>query len=106
MNNQEARAILKNLKYVLAIELLCAAQGLDLRTGQYKSGGQAFAPEGIKSKGQTPGRGVDAAYEFVREHIAYLSKDRLIKTDIETAFELIDTGELLAYVESEVGALS
>lgn len=103
---RKARAILKNLKYVLAIELLCAAQGLDLRTGRYKRDGQAFAPEGIESRGQTPGRGVDAAYEFVRENIAYLSKDRLIKEDIETAFQLIDSGDLLAHVESEVGTLS
>jgi len=103
---RKSRAILKNLKYVLAIELLCAAQGLDLRTGRYKNGGQAFAPEGIESKGQTPGRGVDAAYEFVRKNIGYLSKDRLIKNDIEMAFRLIDQGDFLHHVESKVGELS
>ncbi len=103
---RKARSILKNLKYVLAIELLCATQGIDLRTGQYKkSGGQAFAPEGIETHSQTPGKGVEAAYDFVRENIAYLSKDRLLKTDIETAFQLIDSGDLLARVESVVGEL-
>jgi len=104
---RKARAILKNLKYVLAIEMLCAAQGLDLRTGRYKRGdGEAFAPAGIETKSQPPGRGVDAAHDFVRDHIPHLSRDRLISADIEKAFQLIDSGELLAYVEDAVGKLS
>jgi histidine ammonia-lyase len=103
---RKARSILKNLKYVLAIELLCAAQGLDLRTGRYKSGdGHAFAPDGIETKSQTPGKGVDAAYDLVREHISHLSRDRFIKADIETAFNLIDSGDLLAAVEDVIGQL-
>ncbi|MBX3075882.1 histidine ammonia-lyase [Candidatus Obscuribacterales bacterium] len=103
---RKARSILKNLKYVLAIELLCAAQGLDLRTGyNMRRDSQAFAPEGIETKSQSPGKGVEAAHTFVREHISHLAKDRLIKTDIETAFHLIDSGEFLAAVEDVVGVL-
>lgn len=103
---RKARAILKNLKYVLAIELLCATQGLDLRMGRYKSGdGHAFAPEGIETKSQPPGKGVDAAHDFVRAHVSHLSKDRLIKADIETAYNMIESGELLAAVETAVGKL-
>lgn len=103
---RKARSILKNLKYVLAIELLCAAQGLDLRTGyNMRRDSQAFAPEGIETKSQAPGKGVEAAHTFVRDHVAHLAKDRLIKTDIETAYHLIDSGELLAAVEDVVGVL-
>lgn len=103
---RKARSILQNLKYVLAIELLCAAQGLDLRTGAYKSGdGHAFAPAGIETKSQPPGRGVDAAHDFVRARVSHLSRDRFIKEDIETAYKMIDSGELLAFVEDAVGKL-
>ncbi len=104
---RKARAILKNLKNVLAIELLCAAQGLDLRTGIYKRGeGQAFAPAGIETKSQHPGKGVRAAHEFVRKHVSHLGRDRYIKQDIDAAYELIESGGLLEHVEAEVGSLS
>lgn len=102
---RKSRTILKNLKYVLAIELLCAAQALDLRSGRYKDSEHGFAPSGIETKGQDPGKGVKVAYDFVRDRISHMTRDRLVQADIELAYEMIDSGLLLEHVENEIGPL-
>lgn len=106
ISSRKARSILANLKYVLAIELLCAAQALDLRTGAHQKGEpRSFAPTGIHTHGERPGKGVELAHAFVRKHIPHLKKDRLVKEDIDKAFQLIDSGDLIRHVESKLGAL-
>jgi histidine ammonia-lyase len=50
---------------ILAIELMCGAQGIDFR-----------AP-------LTPGRGVRVAHSRVRDIVAPLVKDRVLSTDME-----------------------
>jgi histidine ammonia-lyase len=62
----KARRVLRNLENILAIELMCGAQGIDFR-----------AP-------LTPGRGVRAAHARVRELVPRLEKDRVLSSDIET----------------------
>jgi len=118
---RKARTILQNVRRVLAIELLCATQGLDLRTGilpdvllgermltlsgSKKSKPEKFIP-GHKVKGAIrSGKGVDAAYHMVRKHIAHLEEDRELHLDIAAAEELIASGELLKVVEECVGDL-
>jgi histidine ammonia-lyase len=59
------RRIVRNVRYVLAIELMCAAQGIDYR-----------AP--LK-----PGRGVTRAHKAVRRLVPTLSSDRVLSPDIE-----------------------
>src|SRR6476620_3095891 len=59
------RRVVRNVRYVLAIELMCAAQGVDLR-----------AP--LK-----PGRGVGRAHATVRRHVAPLGADRVLAGDLE-----------------------
>ena len=59
------RRVVRNVRYVLAIELMCAAQGIDFR-----------AP--LK-----PGRGVARAHAAVRRLIAPLERDRVLSSDIE-----------------------
>lgn len=59
------RRVVRNVRYVLAIELMCAAQGIDFR-----------AP--LK-----PGRGVARAHAAVRRLIAPLERDRVLSRDIE-----------------------
>ena len=61
----KARRVLRNLENILAIELMCGAQGIDFR-----------AP-------LAPGRGVRAAHARVRELVPRLEKDRVLSTDIE-----------------------
>ena len=59
------RRVVRNVRYVLAIELMCAAQGIDFR-----------AP--LK-----PGRGVARAHAAIRRLIAPLERDRVLSGDIE-----------------------
>ena len=81
------REIVKNTEYVVAIELLCAAQAMDLFTN-------------LK-----PGEGALGAYKLIRETIPHLEKDRILTIDIETMVGLIKSGIILEEVENRVGKL-
>ncbi len=76
----KARAIAEHVKYVLAIELLVAAQAIDLRLP-------------VK-----PGRGPHAAHALVRARVPTMEADRELHKDIAKVAELIDSQELLAAV--------
>ncbi|HKP71786.1 MAG TPA: histidine ammonia-lyase [Pyrinomonadaceae bacterium] len=69
------RAIVGNAEYVLAIELLAAAEGLEYR-----------AP-------LRPGIGVRRAYELVRAHAPRLTRDRPLSPDIERVAAAVRRGE-------------
>ncbi|MCP4745583.1 MAG: histidine ammonia-lyase [Desulfobacteraceae bacterium] len=84
---RKCRNILANAENVVAIELLCAAQGMDLFTN-------------IK-----PGKGTLAAYNVIRRHIDNLKTDRVLSTDIETMRSLMHSGEILEAVEKSIGKL-
>jgi histidine ammonia-lyase len=60
----KARRVLRNLENILAIELMCGAQGIDFR-----------AP-------LRPGRGVRTAHERVRDIVPKLESDRVLSADI------------------------
>jgi histidine ammonia-lyase len=75
-------------RQVIAIELLLAAQALDLR-----------AP-------LTPGRGTAAARAAVRRRIPPLTVDRYLKSDLDAALALVLDGSVLDAVERAVGSLA
>ena len=75
------RRIVKNVRRVLAIELMCAAQGIDFR-----------AP--LK-----PGRGVARAHAVARRQVSTLVEDRVISHDIETLARAIETEEFTRGME-------
>jgi histidine ammonia-lyase len=83
----KARAAVRAVRQVLAIELLLASQALDLR-----------AP-------LRPGRGSAAARDAVRRHIAPLDEDRYLKADLDAAAHLVEEGVVLAAVEEALGPL-
>jgi len=85
---RKARDVVKNSENVLAIELLCAAQALDLFTNM------------------KPGEGTLAAYRVIRNAVPHLEKDRVLAPDIEKVVQLIKTGVLLDGVEKVVGPLN
>jgi histidine ammonia-lyase len=85
---RQAARILENAEQVLAIELLCAAQGIDLRSP-------------LK-----PGRGTMAAFRAVRRQIKRLDRDRVMAPDLERAAGLVREGKILQAVERAVGKLS
>jgi histidine ammonia-lyase len=72
------RTVLESAETVLAIEALCAAQGLDFR-----------AP-------MRPGAGPARALAALRARVPHLAEDRSPAPDIAAARELVHSGDLLA----------
>jgi len=88
---RKCREILGNVEQIIAIELLCAAQALSL-----------LATE----KPYKPGDGTHAAYTVIREHIPYLTQDRVLAQDIAIMVKLIRSDAVLRQVEERVGQLT
>lgn len=86
-----ARLVLGHVERVIAIELLCAAQGLELRL--------AMLP------GTRPGAGVAQALTRIRAVVAHLGRDREPGPDLAAATELVRSGALvdLAAAPGELG---
>ncbi len=84
---RKAKSVITNTNYVLAFELLCAAQAADIR------GRDQLSPAGME------------LYRAVRETLPYLDYDTVIIEYLETLAERIGSGEILKRVESVVGEL-
>ncbi len=85
---RQCREVVDNAENVIAIELLCAAQALDLFTN-------------LK-----PGEGTLLAYKVIRNSVPNLETDRILSTDIEAVKALIRSGKILSAVEKKVGPLN
>ena len=83
----KCRKIVNNSEHVIAIELLCGAQALDLFTN-------------LK-----PGEGTLAAYTVIRNSVPHLDKDRVLAKDIDAVIQLMRSGAILDAVEKQVGNL-
>ncbi|MDP3273611.1 MAG: histidine ammonia-lyase [Deltaproteobacteria bacterium] len=79
--------VVEHVRYVLAIEIMVAAQGLDYRLPL------------------TAGLGARAAHLCLREKVATLDGDRELHGDIHAATELVRAGVLMAAVQRAVGAV-
>ena len=79
--------VVKNTEKVIAIELLCGAQAMDLFTN-------------IK-----PGEGTLMAYKAIRDAIPHLDKDRVLSKDIEAMMHLMRSGKIIEQVEKVAGKL-
>jgi len=84
---RHALEIVDNVRHVIAIELLAAAQGIDLR------------PDGPARLGL----GTAAAYTAVRGCVSFLARDRPTAPDIEALADLIHGRQLLEAVRDAVG---
>ena len=84
---RKAREILTNVEYIVAIELMCAAQAVDFR-GSEKLG-----------------KGTKAAYDLLRRHVPILKDDRVLSGDIEALRILAHNGDFVKAAESAVGKL-
>lgn len=84
---RKANEILKNTIYVLAIELISAAQGIDFRN-----------PSKL-------GKGSDAAYKEIRKSIQMIEEDREIYLDIRKSEQIIRSSKIIDAVEAIVGEL-
>jgi histidine ammonia-lyase len=83
----KSRQIIENSWYIVAIELMAAAQAFEFR-----------APT-------KPSQGCQAAYEVIRKHVKKLEEDRPLYDDINTLTKVARSGEVLGAVEKIVGPL-
>jgi histidine ammonia-lyase len=74
----KADQIVENSRYVLAVELLSAAQALDLRDRPIL------------------GAGTRAAYEAVRSVVPFMAVDQYMAPAVEAVYQLVASGRLLA----------
>ena len=84
---RQSREILENVRHVIAIEMLVAAQGLDFL------------------KPLEPGVGVRAAHQAVRAEVPHLEEDRVPAEDIATVYQLLVSEAIVNQVEAVVGDL-
>ena len=89
---RKARRIVKNTRNVLAIELLCATQAIDLRAQQ-------------KEASSNLGNGTKAAHGIIRQNVAKISHDRVISKDIDKIAKIIMDKDFVKQVENKVGQL-
>jgi histidine ammonia-lyase len=82
---RKCREVVQNAENVIAIELMCAAQALDLFTNMQ------------------PGAGTQAAYAVIREVVPHLENDRILSKDVAQIVGLIRSGAILDAVENAVG---
>ncbi len=100
---RKARMILTNTLNVLAIELLCACQGLDFRMAPNLPGAHRYGEEAELDL--SPGPGLLAAHKLLREHVPFMDQDRPVYLDIKAARKLLASGRLLEVVEASIGKL-
>ncbi len=84
---RQARMILENARWVIAIELVNAAQALEFH------------------RPLEPGVGVKAALQAIRRVVPPLEADRILTPDVQAVRALMLSGELRRAVESAVGKL-
>jgi histidine ammonia-lyase len=105
---RHARTVLANVERILAIELVCAAQALDLRRRALAGAGAsatepaagASATEPAAGASATePGAGVAEAHALVRTRIPVLEADREPGPDLDAALRLVRNGGLAVLVE-------
>jgi histidine ammonia-lyase len=85
---RNARGCVANAEVAIALEVLAAAQGIDLR------------------QPLRPAKGTGAARDAVRKTIPFLNEDRALKADVDEVIELVQSARLLKEVERAVGPLA
>ncbi len=84
---RKAREIMQNVRRVLAMEIMCACQAIDLRG----------------NKGL--GKGTEVAYNLVRNSVPTLVEDRPLYEDINMCENIIINEELIKKVEASAGEI-
>ena len=79
--------ILRNVRTVLAIEMMSAAQAYEFH------------------EGRRPGRGSRIAYDLIRSKVPRLVDDRVLYPDIEAIRLMVEDCSILDAVEAEIGPL-
>jgi histidine ammonia-lyase len=85
---RQAWQIMEHVETIVAIELLCAAQGVDFR----------------RQNGEQMGRGTEAAYQLIRQRVPFLDEDAFLAPHIESARRLVADGIIKKTVEAKLGS--
>lgn len=85
---RKAAQILENVRMVLGIELMCAAQAIDLQ------------------EKRKLGAGTSAAYKVIRDSVEFMEEDRIFYKDQRIVDGLIADGTLVKAVEGVIGELN
>jgi histidine ammonia-lyase len=80
---RKLRRSVECLEYILGIELLCGAQALEYL------------------KPLRPGKGVEEAYQVIREYVSPLAGDRALSGDMERLAQLVRSGAFSAIVTGQ-----
>jgi histidine ammonia-lyase len=91
---RQAEQILGHVETIVAIELMCAAQGIDFR----------LRDAGLTSA--SLGQGTTVAYRYIREHIPFFEEDVVLAPHIESARLLVSSGAIKEGIEMAVGTRS
>lgn len=81
---RQARQILRNVQYVLGMEVFCACQGIDIR------------------RVEKLGKGTQVAYDQVRSVVTYMKNDRVLKPDMVKIDNLVTSHQIVKEVEKVV----
>lgn len=81
---RKSASILKNVRRVLATEILAACQAIDFR------------------EGFTLGIGTQEAYKCVRDHINFINEDVIMYKELDKCEELLLNGKLVDMVENKI----
>lgn len=79
--------IISNVRYCLAVELLCNTQGLEF----------------LRPLKSSPA--IESVYHLVRKHVATVNEDRILYKDMENLSVLIANNEIVTTLEKTIGAL-
>jgi histidine ammonia-lyase len=82
---RKCNEILRNVRTVLAIEMMSAAQAYEFHGGR------------------KPGKGTRVAYELIRSKVPALKDDRVLHPDIEAIRKMVEDCSILEAVEAAVG---
>ncbi len=78
--------IISNTRYIIALEMIAATQGIELRGGK-----------------ELLGSGTKIAYEEIRRHVSALEDDRSLSRDLEVVSNLIREGRIVQKIRQELG---
>jgi histidine ammonia-lyase len=83
------RQIVNNVEQILALELLAAAQGIDLRRKALGSGAKL-------------GQGTRPAYQLIRDRVPFVEEDTILYPYVKAVRDMIASGKLVEVVNKEV----
>lgn len=87
---RQAAQIIEHVETIVAIELLCAAQGIDFRRRL------------SSSPGTLQGAGTTVAYDLIREQVPFVEEDVVLAPYVEAVRRLVASGTIKEAVEARL----